>query len=95
MFSHVGEGIDRFSNLRWCVFRVAAGADGIFGGGALVFLWDSALWGGWGGGWGGSVSIFWGSFASIGEINFFLGMGTGGLGAGLYFHVILSFSDLS
>ena len=38
---------------------------------ALVFLWGGTLLR------GGSNSVFWGSFAGIGEINFFLGVGTG------------------
>ena len=64
MFSHEDEGIDRFSDLRWCTFHVAVGA-----GSSFPVGWHTAG--------GGSNSVFWGSFASIGEINFFLGMGTG------------------
>ena len=51
------------------LLRARAGYVG--GGGAIVFLWGGALRR------GGGVSIFWGSFASIGGVNFFGGMGTG------------------
>ena len=49
--------------------------------GALVFLWDGAMRR------GGSVSIFWGSFAGVGEVIVCFGMGAG---AGLYFHGVLA-----